>query len=293
MSEISNSSKKNFKRLAIVFCLTSTFMIAEAIGGYLTNSLALLADAAHMLTDAGSIGLALIAIWFAGRSATKRKTYGYYRAEILAAFVNSLALLVISIYILYEAWKRLQNPPEVLSMPMLIIAFIGLIVNLIGMKLLHGSASKSLNIKGAYLEVLSDTLGSLGVIIAGIIMLTTGWYLADPIISAIIGLFIIPRTWKLLSEVIHILMEGTPAHIDLDSIAKEIKKIEGIKSVHDLHVWTITSGFDAMSAHVVVNDISDGIILLSELQQVLREKFKIEHTTIQIEPEDHKEEAIC
>lgn len=285
MSDILSKAGKNKKNLVIVFGLTTAYMIAEAIGGLLTNSLALLADAGHMLTDAGALGLALLAIWFAGKPATREKTYGYYRAEILAALTNAVVLLFISFFILYEAWRRFQNPPEVMSLPMLIIAIIGLVINLIGMLLLAGGSAESLNVKGAYLEVLSDTLGSLGVIAASVIMLTTGWYLADPIISAGIGLFILPRTWTLLKQATHILLEGTPARIDQEAMEDAMNQVKGVKAVHDLHVWTITSGIDAMSGHVTVEDTSQGDGILAELQRVLRDQFEIEHTTIQLAKE--------
>jgi cobalt-zinc-cadmium efflux system protein len=285
MSDILSTAGKNKKNLAVVFGLTTTYLIAEVIGGLLTNSLALLADAGHMLTDAGAIGLALLAIWFAERPATPEKTYGYYRVEMLAALTNAVVLLFISLYILYEAWRRWQDPPEVMSWPMLIVATIGLGVNLISMRLLADASGKSLNIKGAYLEVLSDMLGSLGVIAASVIMLTTGWYRADPLISAGIGLFIMPRTWTLLKEVTHILMEGTPIRIDLKGVEEAMKRVEGVKAVHDLHVWTITSGVDAMSAHITVEDSVQGDRILAELPRALKDQFEIEHTTIQLEVE--------
>lgn len=282
---ILSAAKKHRKKLTIVFGLTSAYMIAEVIGGFATNSLALLADAGHMLTDAGAIGLALLAVWFSERPATPKKTYGYYRVEILAALVNAVVLLLISIFILYEAFRRFQQPPEVQSGPMLIVASIGLVVNLISMKLLAGGSDKSLNIKGAYLEVLSDMLGSIGVIAGSLIILKTGWYRIDPIMSAGIGLFIIPRTWTLLNEAIHILLEGAPAGIDVESVQESMKQVNGVKVVHDFHVWTITSGVDAMSGHVTVEDINQGDRILAELQKVLKEKFNIQHTTIQLEAE--------
>ncbi len=292
MSDIISTAGKNKRKLVIVFSLTTTYMVAEVIAGLLTNSLALLADAGHMLTDAGSLGLALLAIRFAGRPATQKKTYGYYRAEILAALTNAVVLLLISVYILNEAWRRLQNPPEVMSQPMLIVAIMGFVVNLIGMWLLADASGKSLNIKGAYLEVLSDMLSSLGVIAASVIMLTTGWYLADPLISFGIGLFILPRTWSLLRQAVHILMEGTPAHINLKSVEEAMKRVKGVKAVHDLHVWTITSGVDTMSGHVTVEDLAQGDRILAELQSVLKEQFKIEHTTIQLEKERCEEKGM-
>ncbi|SRR5581483_10659687 len=273
----------NKRRLTIVFGLTTAYMLAEAIGGLLTGSLALLADAGHMLTDAGALGLALFAISYAERPATLQKSFGYYRAEVLAALVNAAILLLISFYILYEAWQRFANPPEVMSWPMLVIAVIGLVVNFFGMRLLSGSAGQSLNVKAAYLEVLSDTLGSVAVIAASIIMLTTGWYLADPIFGAAIGLFIVPRTWKMLKDTAHVLMEGVPANVNLDTVKQEMLSVPGVVTVHDLHVWTLTSGLDSMSAHVCVEDPKQGVKVMNDLRQMLEQRFGISHTTIQVE----------
>ncbi len=274
---------KNKHRLTIVFGLTTAYMLAEAIGGLLTGSLALLADAGHMLTDAGALGLAILAIQYAERPATLQKTFGYYRAEVLAALVNAAVLLLISVYILYEAWRRFSHPPEVMSRPMLVIAVIGLVVNFVGMRLLSGSAGHSLNVKAAYLEVLSDMLGSLGVIAASVIMLTTRWYLADPIFGAAIGLFIVPRTWKMLKDTAHILMEGVPANLNLQTVQEEMLKVAGVVTVHDVHVWSLTSGVDSMSAHVCVEDPKEGIRIMNQLREMLAKRFSISHTTIQIE----------
>lgn len=285
MSEALSAARKNKKKLALVLGLTAGYMAAEVIGGVLTRSLALLADAGHMLTDAGALGLALLAIWFAERPATPNKTYGYYRVEILAALLNAVVLLLISFYILYEAWQRFKRPPEVSSGPMLVIAVIGLGVNIVGIRILSEGSGQSLNVKGAYLEVLSDMLGSLGVIAASVIMYTTGWYLADPIVSAGLGVFIVPRTWSLLRQAVHILMEGTPATIDLKLVEETIKQVEGVIAIHDLHVWTITSGVDAMSAHVTVKDTVKGDDILADLQGALKSQFGIDHVTIQLEVE--------
>ena len=242
--------------LAMALGLTTSFMLVEVVGGLWTGSLALLADAAHMLTDAGGLALALIAINFAERPATPQKTFGYARFEVLAALTNAVVLLVVAIYILIEAYDRFTNPPEILGTPMLVVAVLGLIVNLISMRLLMAGAEESLNMKGAYLEVMGDMLGSLGVIAAAGVVMWTGWSQADAIIGAGIGLFIVPRTWSLLKSAVHILMEGTPAEVDLKLLESKLLEIEGVEAAHDLHVWTITSGLDAMSGHLVITDES-------------------------------------
>ncbi|TKW77218.1 MAG: cation transporter, partial [Bradyrhizobium icense] len=249
---VGTAGAKHAKRLAWALAMTATYMIAEVIGGLVTGSLALLADAAHMLTDVGGLALALLAVRFAAREATPQRTFGYLRMEVLSALANAVVLLLLTVYILYEAYQRFLSPPEVLSGPMLIVAAIGLAVNLVSMWLLSSGSSESLNVKGAYFEVLSDMLGSIGVIVAALLMMWKGWVLADPIIGAGIGLFIVPRTWSLLSQVTHILMEGTPPNVDTGVIEKRLLAIPGTVAVHDLHVWTVTSGFDAMSCHLGV-----------------------------------------
>lgn len=282
-------ASQNKQRLKIVLALTFTYLIAEVVGGILTKSLALLADAGHMFTDVGGLTLALVAIRFAERKATPQRTFGYYRAEILAAVINAVVLIGISIYILYEAWQRFKNPPEVQSKFMLIVAGIGLAVNIIGMLIMRKSSGESLNMKGAYFEVLSDMLTSIGVIIAGIIMLTTGWYYADPIVSAGIGLFILPRTWRLLKEGVGVLLEGTPSDINLAELRETIQKINGVMGVHDLHVWSLTSGINAMSVHVVIKKENEFNQMLTDINNTVTQNFKIAHTTIQLETEGHKE----
>lgn len=251
--------------------------------------MALLADAAHMLTDVVGLLLAYIAIRIGERKATSSKTFGYYRTEILAAVINAVVLLGISVYVLYEAYQRFLNPPEVQSKTMLIVAGIGLLVNIAGMMILRKSSGDSLNMKGAYFEVLSDMLTSVGVMIAGVVMLTTGWYYADPLISAGIGLLIFPRTWRLLMEAIHVLLEGTPKDVDIDELRSTMEKVPGVKSLHDLHVWSLTSGINAMSAHVV----SDQTIPHNQMLRILTDQatsnFKISHTTFQIEDEGYVE----
>jgi cobalt-zinc-cadmium efflux system protein len=265
--------------------LTLTFMTVEVIGGLWTGSLALLADAAHMLTDAGGLALALLAIRFAQRPRTPRNTFGYVRMEVLSALTNAVVLLVLTVYILYEAYRRFLNPPEIIGGPMLAVAVAGLIVNLIGMKLLAAGSTESLNVKGAYFEVLADMLGSLGVIVAALVVVLTGWTLADPLIGAGIGLFIVPRTWILLKQAVHILMEGTPPEIDLTLLEQKLLEIPGVRAVRDLHVWTITSGADAMSGHLVVTTMASSRATLATAQKIMKSNFKLTHVTIQIEDE--------
>ena len=271
------------RALAATLALTTTFLVVEVIGGIWTGSLALLADAGHMLTDVGGLALALFAIRFAAKPPTPEKTYGYYRVEILAALANALVLLGISAFILYEAYRRFLDPPPVLGAPMLIVAAVGLAVNAVGMWLLRSRSNASLNLKGAYLEVLSDALGSVGVMVAAVIVLTTGWRLADPLIGAGIGLFIIPRTWGLLRQVVNILLEGTPAHVNLAEVERAMASVPGVTQIHDLHVWTLTSGKYAMSGHVVVDDVAASDRILRDLHAALHDRFGVEHTTIQIE----------
>ncbi|MBI2735430.1 MAG: cation transporter [Rhodospirillales bacterium] len=270
-------------RLVAALALTATFMTVEVVGGLWTGSLALIADAAHMLTDAGGLALALIAIRFSERPATPQRTYGYVRMEILSALANAVVLLLLTIYILYEAYQRFLNPPDILGGPMLVVAVVGLAVNLASMKLLSAGSSESLNVKGAYFEVLSDMLGSLGVIVAAGVVMLTGWTLADPIIGAGIGLFIVPRTWILLKQAIHILLEGTPPEVDLALLERKLLAIPGVLAVHDLHVWTITSGLNAMSCHLVVADMGQANTALLNAREALRNGFGLSHTTIQIE----------
>ena len=231
----------------------------------------------------GDWRLALFAIWFASRPATSAKTYGYLRTEVLAALANAVVLLLITVYILYEAYQRFFAPPEVLSTPMLIVAVIGLGVNLISMRLLAAGSAESLNLKGAYFEVLADMLGSIGVIISALVIMFTGWTLADPIVGAAIGLFIVPRTWALLSQAVNILLEGTPTGMDMPKLDPGLRQIAGVVDLHDTHVWTITSGYDAMSCHLVIADGVDEQEVLLAAKEFLHESFGIEHTTIQIE----------
>ncbi|MFZ5624301.1 MAG: cation diffusion facilitator family transporter [Gemmatimonadota bacterium] len=279
-----SAASRNKRRLQLVLGLTGLYLVAEVVGGILTHSLALLADAGHMLTDVGGLALALLAIRFAERPPSPGRTFGYYRAEILAALANAVVLVVVSLYILYEAYQRFRNPPAVQSGAMLAVATIGLGVNVAGALILRGAASESLNMKGAFFEVLSDLLTSVGVIVAGIVMLTTGWYYADPLISAGIGLFILPRTWRLLRESTAILLEGAPPDIDLAALRQAIAALPGVAGVHDLHAWTLTSGMNALSVHVVLGTgAALGDVLRVVHARVTRD-FNIAHATVQVEP---------
>ena len=280
---VTSAAGKNKKSLAIVFGLTAFYLIVEVIGGLWTGSLALLADAGHMLTDVAGVGLALLAIWFAEKPASPERTYGYYRVEILAALTNAVVLILISLYILYEAYERFKNPPEVESAGMLGVAAVGLVINIIGMYILRSGSKESLNMKGAYFEVLSDMLTSIGVIIAGIIMLTTGWYYADPLISAGIGLFILPRTWSLLKDAVGVLIEGTPADVDIAKLRESLGTVEGVAGVHDLHVWSLTSGVNAMSVHAVLESDDQHEEVMRRVHELCTKEFKILHVTVQTE----------
>lgn len=291
MSELLSVTAKNRRSLWIVFGLTFTFFLVEVVGGVLTNSLALLADAAHMLTDVGGLGLALFAAWMSSKPASPQRTYGYYRVEILAALANAVVLFLMSFFILYEAYRRFQEPPEVASLPMLVVAAVGLVVNLIGITLLRKSSGESLNMQGAYLEVVSDLLGSVGVIVAAVVIWMTGWYAADAVFSVVIGLFILPRTWGLMTQAVNVLMEATPAHVNLAMLERTMLTVDGVASVHDLHVWTITSGIDAMSAHVVLTPSASSSIsevVAERVAGLVKECFNIGHTTIQVERSDRR-----
>lgn len=293
MASFSTSAGAKHKRsLKIVFAMTASYLIIEVIVGFISNSLALLSDAAHMLTDVGGQALALFAIWMTSRPRNNRKTYGYYRVEILSALTNALVLIFISALILFEAWERFKNPPAVAGIPMLIVAFCGLIINLISMKMLSAGSKESINIKGAFLEVVSDMLSSVAVIIAGVVILATNWLYIDPIMSALIGLFILPRTFNLLKESVDILLEAVPVDIDYGAVEKYILERPGVKSLHDLHIWTITSGITALSSHIIMKEetsfsqIND---VVSDIKLYLNSEFKIEHTTIEVHREKDAE----
>lgn len=273
------------RRLGWTLALTGAFLLVEVAGGLWTGSLALLADAGHMLTDVGAIALSFFAIRIAQRPPNPLHTYGFVRMEILAALVNGAVLLVTAGAILVEAWRRLWAPTDVRGGIMLVVALGGLGVNLLAMWLLHEGAGESLNLRGAYLEVLGDALASLAVIAAAVIIQTTGLRVADPIASGLIGLFIVPRTVGLIRQAVHVLMEGVPAHLDVREIERALAAVPGVQAVHDLHVWTLTSGKDAMSAHAVVTDAAPTDKVTRALHELVHERFGIDHATIQIEPE--------
>jgi cobalt-zinc-cadmium efflux system protein len=237
------------------------------------------------LTDVGGLALALFAVWVAARPPTPEKTYGYYRVEILAATVNALLLLGVAGVILVEAYQRILAPREVQGGAMLVIAVIGLAANVVAAWLLHRDATQSLNVRAAYLEVLGDAFSSIGVIVAALVVMRTGLTIVDPLVSALIALFIVPRTWRLLKQAVNVLLEGTPSHLDLGEIEQAMTRVPGVRRVHDLHVWTLTSGREAMSAHVVVDDLRESERLIEALHAVLHARFGIDHTTIQLDRE--------
>ncbi len=279
-------------RLLAVLGLTLAYLVAQVVGGLLTGSLALLADAGHMLTDAFGLGMAVAALRFARRPATSTNTYGFYRTEILAALANGVVLLLVAAFILVEAWSRLRDPSEVKALPMLVVALGGLAVTLIGVRLLHEGAADSLNLRGAFLEVLGDLFGAVGAVVAALVILATGWTLADPLVSALIGLLIIPRAFGLLKNVIDVLLEAAPKNIDLRELEQAILSVPGVVSVHDLHVWTITSGFVAMSGHVQANGRGSADVL-HDVRVLLHDRFGIEHVTLQVEAAGHDDAWAC
>lgn len=282
------------KRLVIVLIVTGAVVVFQLAGAFISGSLALLADAGHMLTDATGVLIALIAITLASKPATDSRTWGLLRAEILAALVNALILGAMGVYVIVMAILRWNHPPDIATTPMLIAAFAGLIANAISLKVLHGTHEESVNMRGAYLEVLGDLIGSVGVIIAGIIIATTGYQRADVFASLAIGLFILPRAWSLLSDVVYILLEATPKGLDLAEVREHIRSVDGVIDVYDLHAWTITSGMPALTAHVVVADDykADYGLVLDEVSACLAEHFDLEHTTLQLEPVGHKPHEI-
>lgn len=271
------------RRLGLVLALTIALLAFEAAAGLLTHSLALLADAAHLLGDAAAIGLSFVALTIAGRPATPQRTYGFHRVEILAALANGVLLVLLSGLILFEAWERLRRPAPIHPGPMLLAAVIALAVNLVSLRLLKAGARGSLNLRAAYLEVLSDALTSVGVVVAAVVILATGWLAADAAVSAVIGLFLLPRTFLLLRDSVDVLLESTPAEVDLSRLRTVLAEIPGVAEVHDLHVWSLTSGLHAMSAHVVRDPETGHDDLLRRVRERVLTGFEIHHVTLQVE----------
>jgi cobalt-zinc-cadmium efflux system protein len=278
----------NRGRLMVVLAISATIFIAELVVGLLSNSLALLADAGHVFADVAGTALALGAIQLASRPATGKRTFGFYRFEILAAVLNAVLLFVIAGYVLIEAWRRLSSEPEIATGPMLAVAVVGLAANLISARLLHGVQKDSLNMRGAYLEVLGDALGSAAVLVAALVIMFTGIRAADAIASVLIGLLILPRTWSLLRDAVDVLLEATPKDVNMDHVREHILEAPGVREVHDLHAWTITSGMNVVSAHVVIDKAASGPAVLDHLCRCLSSQFDIEHSTFQLESEDRQ-----
>ena len=284
----SHSHTNNKKALFWAFILITTFMVVEVIGGIMTNSLALLSDAGHMLSDAAALGLSLFAIKLGERKATHSKTYGYKRFEIIAAALNGLTLIFISIYIFIEAYHRFADPPEVQSMGMLTISVIGLLVNILAAWILmRGDKDENLNVRSAFLHVLGDMLGSVGAITAALLIYFFGWGLADPIASVAVAILIIISGWRVTKESFHVLMEGAPEQIELNEVKDEIMKIPEVKDVHDVHIWSITSGVLMLSGHIAIEGGGAHDKVLHKAQALLHDRFGIDHSTLQVEGEEH------
>lgn len=277
------------RRLQWALAISSVYFFAELVAGFLTNSLALVSDAGHMLSDIGALTLSLFAFRMARRPATIHRTYGYHRVEILAALFNGLTLWLIVGIIFAAAYSRLSRPPEVESYGMMIVAILGLVVNLAAAAILHGGHRHNLNLRGAFLHVMSDALGSVGAIVAGVVMLTTGWFLADPLISIFIGVLILFSSWSLVKDSLSVLMQTVPKGIQLEDVRRTIEAVDGVSAVHDLHIWAVTSDIFTLSAHAVVANGGDFHHVLNGIEDTLKEQFNIEHTTIQLETESRED----
>jgi cobalt-zinc-cadmium efflux system protein len=277
------------RRLLWALAISAVYFIAELVAGFLTNSLALLSDAGHMLSDIGAMALSLFAFRMSRRPATHQSTYGFHRVEILAALFNGLTLWLIVGVIFAAAYNRFAQPPVVESFGMMIVAVIGLLVNITAAAILHGGHRHNLNLRGAFLHVVSDAIGSVGAIAAGAIMVTTGWYLADPVISVFIGGLVLFSSWSLVRDSLSVLMQAVPKTIRLEEVRRTIEAVDGVSEVHDLHVWAVTSDIFTLSAHAVVSDGQDFHEVLNSIEDTLRARFNIEHTTIQLETESREE----
>ncbi len=282
------ASRRHLKPLTIAFVLVMGFMVVEAVAGWLTGSLALISDAGHMATDALGLGMALAAILAADKAGDQtQRTYGLYRIEILAALANAVLLFAVAGYVLYEAVRRIESPPEILTGPMTAVAVVGLVVNIVAWRLLRRGADESLNLEGAYVEVLADLIGSIGVIIAAVAIWITGWTVIDPIVAAAIGLFILPRAWRLARKALHILLQAAPEDLDLDQIASELRKIPDVVDVHDLHIWTLTSDMEVGTVHLMIGEDARPHPVLDQARSILQD-HGVAHATLQVEPESHK-----
>jgi cobalt-zinc-cadmium efflux system protein len=287
-THVARGGSKHIRPLAITFGLVVAFMFVEFVGGLATGSLALISDAGHMATDALGLGMALAAIVASSKATTRRgRTYGLYRLEILAALANSALLVVVGGYVIIEAIRRFQEPPEVLATPMLVVAVAGLVVNIVGWRLLRQGSEESLNVKGAYYEVVADLAGSVGVIAAALIMIVTGWPYADPIIAALIGLFIVPRAWTLGRRALRVLVQAAPLDMDLDAMSRDLALISTVVDVHDLHVWTLTSDMDVATVHLMIGNGADPHPVLDQARTILENRYGISHATLQVEPDSH------
>jgi cobalt-zinc-cadmium efflux system protein len=287
------AGRDNARRLTITLALQAAYLVAEVVGGYLANSLSLLADAGHMLSDVAALALSLFAVWIAQKPATGRRTFGYYRTEILAALANAATLIAISIYIFWEAAQRLRSPEPVEGLIVLWVAVGGLLVNGIGAALLHGGREHSLNIRGAWLHLMTDAAGNVGVIVGGVLIWGWGLAWADPVVSILVGVLVIWSSWGLLKDSLGVLLEGAPSHIDVEAVRAALMEVEGVESVHDLHVWSITSGIEALSCHVVVGGRDERRVsgeILADAHLVLRQRFGLNHLTVQIEPRGFQEQ---
>ncbi len=280
-------------RLSVAFWTQAVFFVVELVGGILSNSLALLADAGHMLSDVAALGLSLLALRWALRSPTAQKTFGYHRLEILVALVNGLVLWGMAGYIFYEAVGRIFQPPEISSTPLLVIASLGLLINLVGMYVLLPTRERGINLRSAFIHLLSDSFASFAAVVAGLAILWQGWYWFDPVAGIVVGVMIVISSWQLVWEATDILMESTPKHIDLEVVQAALEAHPEVKKVHDLHVWTIASGIFAASLHVAVDSPPDRDCLTWELEEILRERFGLEHNTIQLEGPEYHNPQVC
>ncbi|WP_092374325.1 cation diffusion facilitator family transporter [Micromonospora phaseoli] len=290
--QVMRAGEKHRGRLWAAFALLAVFMLVEAVGAWLTGSLALLSDAGHMFSDVLGIGMALAAITAASRASRDgQRTFGLYRMEVLAALANAVLLFGVALYVLVEAVRRLNEPTEVMAGPMLAVAVAGLVANVVAFLLLRSGAQESLNVRGAYLEVLGDLLSSVGVIIAAGVIAVTDWWYADPIMAVAVGLFILPRTYRLGRAAVRVLVQAAPPHVDVAAVRAGLYAVDGVAEVHDLHVWTLTSGMEVASAHLALDAGADLARVLTAARQLLHERFEIEHATLQVEPEGA--EGVC